>query len=35
LVVSLDETLPPLFVSGKHQLLVGDLTAFCAALEGT
>ena len=33
-VAPLDETLPPLFVSGKHQLLAGDLTAFCDALAG-
>jgi hypothetical protein len=31
-VAPFDETLPPLFVSGKHQLLEGDLTAFCTAL---
>ena len=34
-VAPLDETLPPLFVSGKHQLLEGDLTAFCTALAGS
>lgn len=33
-VTPFDETLPPLFVAGKHQLLEGDLTAFCTALAG-
>jgi hypothetical protein len=33
-VAPFDETLPPLFVSGKHQLLEGDLAAFCTALAG-
>jgi hypothetical protein len=31
-VAPLDETLPPLFSAGKHQLGEGDLAAFCAAL---
>jgi hypothetical protein len=30
-----DESLPPLFVAGPHQLLEGDVAAFCAALAGT
>ena len=33
-VAPFDEMLPPLFVAGKHQLLEGDLTAFCTALAG-
>src|SRR5215212_7818400 len=33
-VAPLDDTLPPLFVSGKHQLLEGDLTGFCTTLAG-
>jgi hypothetical protein len=35
LIAPFDETLPPLFVAGKHQLLEGDLNAFCTALAGT
>ena len=33
-IAPFDETLPPLFVAGKHQLLEGDLNAFCTALAG-
>lgn len=30
-----DESLPPQFVAGPHQLMEGDVAAFCAALAGS